>query len=224
MVATRSPHGFPWLVTSLCGLVVAAVSGTTGVVAHGMASADSAMAVTSGSVLAAFLACGMVGVTTTRLARRLHPALAVVGGLLAAQGAVHLVLDWSHGAHAMGHSAHAGLGDAMHALYTPAEHSQMVREAMVAGAGGTGGAGAGHAQMTWSMLAAHAVATVAAAGLLAVIAGLLGWLSARAEELVMARVVIDDRRPVHIPETGARRVDSQYLMSRGGVRGPPLSV
>lgn len=218
MSTARSPQGFPLLVASLCGVVVAGVSATTGVAAHGMASTGPHSAVTGGGAFAAFLVCALVGVLTTAAAHRFPPALVVPSGLVGAQAAVHLVLEWTHGAHAVGHTAHEGLGHGVHLLYTPAEHSQLVREAMAAGTA------ADHGSMSWSMLAAHVVATVVTAAVLALIAGMLGWLSARADRLIGARVVIDS---LPSPAPVARHpwvVTSSSLTSAGGVRGPPLLV
>src|SRR5699024_4260877 len=82
MSTARSPQGFPLLVASLCGVVVAGVSATTGVAAHGMASTGPHSAVTGGGAFAAFLVCALVGVLTTAAAHRFPPALVVPSGLV----------------------------------------------------------------------------------------------------------------------------------------------
>lgn len=202
---------------SICGVVVAVVSGVTGVVAHGMAS-DHPMALTSQSALAVLVACGAVGFGTARLIARCHPGLAVTGGLVAAQGAVHYALHWTHGSHASGHGGHPSLGHEAHLLYTPAERARIVQEAMEAGAG------APHGGMTWSMLAAHVGATLVAGGALALIAAMLGWLSARAERLAVPEVVVYERLTLPLPSVEPRAFVSHHLVSRGAVRGPPISV
>lgn len=218
MSRTRTAHGFPCVVASLCGAVVAAVSGTTGVVAHWLASTGP-MPVTVDALLAIVVACVVVGTLTTAGVDRFPPVLAVPGGLLAGQASVHYALEWTHRLH--GHD-HAGgtSGHAAHALLSPAEHSALAREAALSGATTTATA-TGH-EMSWPMLASHVTATIVAAGALALIAHVLGWLTARAEQLVLGRPIERARPQIHPCPTEPRAVASLFLLSRGLLRGPPV--
>lgn len=216
---TRTAQGHPWLVVSLCGFVVAVVSGATGVIAHWLASTDP-MPVTADAVLGTAAACAGVGILTSAGVGRFPPALIVPAGLVAAQGCVHYTLEWSHRLHAYGHGpghgADALSGHAAHALSTPAQQAAMARDAMIAGA-----EVAGHGAPGWPMLASHAVATLVAAGALAVVTSVLGWLVARVEQLTISHLWAADRarsmptaRVPHVPTT-------RFLLTRGLLRGPP---
>lgn len=115
---------------SLCGFVVALVSGGTGIIAHWLASTGP-MPVTVNAVVATAVACAGVGALTTAGVGRFHPGLVVPAGLVAAQGSVHYALGWSHRLHDLGHAGGAS-GHATH-LMRPLEQSELVQEAMVAG-------------------------------------------------------------------------------------------
>lgn len=218
---TRTAQGFPWVVASLCGFVVAIVSGATGVVAHWLASTGP-MPVTADAVIATVAACTGVGILTTAGVGRFHPGLIVPAGLVAAQGSVHHALEWTHRLHGPAHGAGDVSGHAAHLLYTPAEQAAMTREAMTAGAHIAAGA-AGHGAPSWSMLAAHAVATVVAAGALALVAGVLGWLVARAEQLTIGHLCAVDRASTVPPANTPRAASDRFLLSRGLLRGPPVA-
>lgn len=146
------------------------------------------MPVTVNAVVATAVACAGVGALTTAGVGRFHPGLVVPAGLVAAQGSVHYALGWSHRLHDLGHAGGAS-GHATH-LMRPLEQSELVREAMVAG-----DSVASHGAPDWPMLAAHAIASVVTAGALALVAGVLGWLVARAEDLTIDVILVDDRAP-----------------------------
>lgn len=216
MSPTRTSQGYPWVVASLCGFVVALVSGGTGIVAHWLASTDP-LPVTAHVVVATVAACAGVGILTTAGVGRFHPGVVVPAGLVAAQGSVHYALDWSHRLHGHAH-AHAGGGGSGHATHmlTPMEQSELVREAIVAGA-----TVASHSAPDWPMLAAHAVASIVTAGALALVTGVLGWLVARAEDLTIDVVLFGDRPPATPRPERPRAAVSTFLLSRGLQRGPP---
>lgn len=232
MTPTRTAQGYPCAVASLCGIVVAAVSGATGIVAHLLASPGS-VPLTAEALLAIIVACGGVGALTAAGVGRFHAGLVVPAGLVAAQGSVHTVLAWSHGTHhgAMhGGGPHGALhggghgpdhaaalsGHAAHALHSAGEHFELVREAMTAAA-----AASGHGSPTWPMLAAHAAATLVTAGALAVVAGLLGWLAAHVDELVVVIFSAPDRARTTPPEVTPPAARAPFLLARGLLRGPP---
>lgn len=197
----------------LCGTVVAAVSWTMGVVAHGMASTAQG-AVTAGGLFAALATCALVGGLVARAMRSRPAGIVAPLGLVAGQTAVHHALTWAAG----GHTAHVGVaGHASHHLSTPAEQAVMVRHAMDAVAP------AGHDHLSWMMLAAHALATVVAGGLLLLVAGWLGWLGVHLRVLAGSTPVpVGERRPRIAAAGPASSSSFLFLLSRGGVRGPPL--
>lgn len=222
MTPTRTAQGYPWLVASLCGFVVATVSGATGVVAHWLASTGP-MPLTVDAVFGTVAACTGVGILTSAGVGRFRPALVVPAGLVAAQGSVHYALEWSHllhgRAHGPGHGIDGLSGHAAHALYTPAEQAVIARDAMIAGA-----EFADHGAPGWPMLASHAVATLVAAGALAVVTRLLGWLVARVEQLTIGHLWAADRAR-STPTARAPRVPTaRFLLARGLLRGPPAPL
>lgn len=219
------------MVASLCGFVVAVVSGATGVIAHWLAM-PAPMPVTLDAVVGTVAACAGVGLLTTAGVGRFHPALVVPAGLVAAQGAVHHALDWSHRLHGSGHGAGHGSGShsvtgtmsghAAHLLHTPAERAAMTRAAMTAGADMMShGEMMTHGAPGWPMLTAHAIATLVTAGALALVVNVLGWLAANVEQLVLGRIPAADRARTTPPERRPRASAGRFLLSRGLVRGPP---
>lgn len=229
MTPTRTAQGYPCAVASLCGVVVAVVSGATGIVAH-LLAAQGPMTLTAEALFAILFACGAVGALTASGVGRFHAGLVVPAGLVTAQGSVHTVLAWSHdahhgtqhgGGHGIDHAATLS-GHATHALRSPGEHSALVREAVTAAAGA-----AGHGWPDWPdwpdwpMIAAHAAATVVTAGSLALVAGLLGWLAAHVDDLVVATITAPDRTRSTPPEVTSIPTRAPFLLARGLLRGPP---
>lgn len=191
----------PPVVAPVCGAVVAAVSWTMGVVAHGMA-ADAPGAVSRAGLVAALLASALVGVGAAGAVRRLGAGTVAPAALVLGQAAVHYALAWTHDPHGSG-------GQAVHSAAAYGAHP-------VSGH-------AGHDHMSWPMFVAHAVATVVAGGALILVSHWLRWLGARIT--VPSGLPLIRAEDVGVVSTTGRMASPvRFLISPGGLRGPPLPV
>ncbi|HJC28310.1 MAG TPA: hypothetical protein H9759_02835 [Candidatus Dietzia intestinipullorum] len=209
MTADRPRPAAPDVVSTATGIVVAVVSAVFGVCAHGLAAGTGAALPSSEQLLMLLGASAGVGAVTAALARRRSPVLLSVGGLLAGQGLVHLVMVSDHAHGGAGHDHAAG-----HVVDPGA-----VRAAM------DGGSAAGaHADLllTPGMLGAHVAAVVLTLAVVAILSGTLAWVAARVAPLLAgAHLVVVDKL---VPRGRVPAADTRYLLSRGATRAPPVSV
>lgn len=202
-------------VTAVVGMIVAVVSAVFGISAHGLAAPLDMGPVTSGQVLMVGAASAGVGAVTAAIARLRSPIITAALGLIAGQGAVHLVVSSGHT-----HATSGTLTASSHALGHHASDAAAVRAAMDSAALDPLASAA--ALMSPMMLAAHVAAIGAALLTIAVLAGALAWLSARSFLLPVTAhlVVVVSILAPH--QAGAPL--KQYLLSRGGTRAPPVAV
>ncbi|KAA0918303.1 hypothetical protein FQ137_02775 [Dietzia sp. ANT_WB102] len=210
MSADRLRSELPSVVTAVVGMVVAVVSGVFGISAHGLAAPGDMGPVTAGQLLTVAATSAGVGAVTAALARYRPPIFTAAVGLVCGQGAVHLAMSSGHS-----HSTGAPHGVGIHTV-DPA----VVRTAMDDAALDPLASAA--ALLSPVMVAAHIAAIVFALLVIAVLAGALAWLSARA----FPPPVIAHLSTILITRATGRSDTSvkQYLLSRGGTRAPPVAV
>lgn len=219
MSADRLRAEVPPAVTAIVGIVVALVSGVFGISAHGLSAGALAGPPTPGEILSVAATSAGIGAVAAAAARRRSPVLAAAVGLISGQGLVHLVLasGHSHGAagQALGHAA-GTTGVLGHHATDPAA----VRAAM--DAVGLAPASSAAALLTPGMLGAHVAAIAATLALVAILSGTLSWLAARIPPMVeTAHLVVAVGLPASYDADTPR---GQFLLARGGTRGPPVAV
>lgn len=216
------------MVTAVVGIVVALVSGVFGISAHGLAAGAAAGPPTSGQVLMVAAASAGVGAATAALARRRPPVLTALGGLIAGQGLVHLVLASGHthgGAAHAAHAAHAaravggpgGAGSIGHHVTDPAAIRAAMDSAALDAATSVG------TLLTPGMLGAHLAAIALTLTLVGILTGTLAWVAARVLPLLLASVHLVVVEPVRATYD-AGVPDDRFLLARGGTRAPPVAV